>query len=81
MSTPNQRFLKAINIMRSFRVQGRNNQIYIIDLDSVQWLEFMDDKYEILINKGEKDEAKLLVNKEKYPHIKIGLLKTLVAFI
>ena len=67
--------------MASFRVQGRKNQIHIIDLDSVQWLEFMDEKYETHINKGEKNEAQLLVKKENYPQTKMHLFGSLVALI
>ena len=51
--------------MARFIVQGRYHQFYIIDLDSVQWLEFIDENYEILITKGEKDEDNLLVKKEQ----------------
>ena len=51
---------------------------YLIDLVSLQWLEFLDDTYEVLINKGKKGEAKLLVKKEKYSHIKVDLFGALL---
>ena len=60
--------------MGSFTVLGRKNQFYIIDLESIQWIEFLDDKFEILVNEGKKDEVNLLVSKNGFPEIKSNLL-------
>lgn len=60
--------------MGNFTVLGRKNKLYIIDLDSIQSLEFLDDKFQILINKWEKDEVNLLVSKNGFPEIKSSLL-------
>ena len=50
------------------------NQFYIIDLELIQWIEFLDDKFEILVNKGKSDEVNLLVSKNEFPEIKSNLL-------
>lgn len=60
--------------MGSYTVLGRKNQLYLIDHDSVKWLEFLDEKFEILINKGEMDEVALLVSENKFSEIKSNLL-------
>jgi len=67
--------------MGSYTVLRRKNQLYIIDLDSIQSLEFLDDKFEILINKEEKDEVSLLVSKNKFPETKSNLLAKVFSLI
>lgn len=67
--------------MGSYTVLGRKNQLYIIDLESIQWLEFLDNKFEILVNKGEKDEASLLVSKNKFPETKSNFLAKVFSLI
>ncbi|MEX2592398.1 MAG: hypothetical protein WD426_06460 [Anditalea sp.] len=64
--------------MKYYRITGRKNKNYFINLEAVLWVEFIDEEYKILFNKGINDVLHLVVEEEEYSCIKDKLVKALV---
>lgn len=65
--------------MKYYRIIGRENKNYFINLEAVLWVEFIDEEHKILFNKGINDVFHLFLDEVDYPCIKDKLEKVLVA--
>ena len=52
-----------------------------LTLNRLSGLEFIDEEFEILINKGENDKATMPIHEEKYFNIKSQLVGLLISLI
>jgi hypothetical protein len=68
--------------MKYYRITtGRKNKNYFINLEAVLWIEFIDEEYKILFNKGVNDVFHLSVEEEEYLCIKDSLIRRLVSAV